>query len=70
VAKALNERIDELFDADGDLRPDDAKVKLRRITGIVAHQPTFFVELVCKVDRNAPPDFCDWRSHDRTIGCS
>ena len=70
VAKALNERIDELFDADGDWRPDDAKVKLRRITGIVAHQPTFFVELVCKVDRNAPPDFCDWRSHDRTIGCS
>ena len=57
VAKALNERIGELFDSDGEWRPDDTKVKLRGVTEIVAHQPTFFTELVAKVDRNAPPDF-------------
>ena len=60
VAKALNNRIDKLFDSDGDWASDDAQVKLPNITGIVAHRSTVFDDLVTKVDRNAPPDFRDW----------
>ena len=60
VAKALNNRIDKLFDSYGDWASDDMQVKLPNITGIVAHRPTAFDDLVTKIDRNAPPDFRDW----------
>ena len=60
VAVALNNRLDNLFDSNGDWDSDDAQVKLPSITGIIAHRPTVFDDLITKVDRNAPPDLRDW----------